>query len=182
MAVSTAWRQCPRKAQLGFSKRWAGVSSRHMAHILAACLVFSVGLAFSAASAGAADPEPSQKLPRLVTPRSDQVNLRGGPGEHYPIRWVLTRKDMPVEISKEFEHWRMIHDWQGTEGWVHERMVSGKRTVVVKGGVRALHRLPDLASGVVARAEPGVFAHLLECRGGWCRIEATDIVGWVQRG
>jgi SH3-like domain-containing protein len=75
----------------------------------------------------------------------------------------------------------MIHDWQGTEGWVHERMVSGKRTVVVKGGIRALHRLPDLASDIVARAEPGVLAHLIECRGAWCRIEAADFTGWVQR-
>ena len=104
-----------------------------------------------------------------------------GPGENYPIQWVLTRKEMPVEIIKEFEHWRMIHDWQGTEGWVHERMVSGKRAVAVKGGVRALHRLPDAASEVVARAEPGVFARLIECRGVWCRIEAADITGWVQR-
>jgi SH3-like domain-containing protein len=107
--------------------------------------------------------------------------LRVGPGENYPIQWVLTRKEMPVEIVKEFEHWRMIHDWQGTEGWVHERMVTGKRTVVIKGGIRALRRQPDLAADVVARAEPGVCAHLIECRGAWCRVEAVDITGWVQR-
>jgi SH3-like domain-containing protein len=60
-------------------------------------------------------------------------------------------------------------------------MVIAKRAVVIKGGVRALHRLPDGGSEIVARAEPGVFAHLLECRGSWCRIEAIDISGWVQR-
>jgi SH3-like domain-containing protein len=60
-------------------------------------------------------------------------------------------------------------------------MVSGKRTVVVKGAIRALRRQPDLASEVVARAEPGVFAHLVECRGAWCRVETADITGWVQR-
>ena len=60
-------------------------------------------------------------------------------------------------------------------------LVWGKRGVVVKGAVRALHRQPDAASQVVARAEPGVFARLLECRGGWCRIEAADIAGWLQR-
>ena len=129
-----------------------------------------------------AENDPGQKLPRFVTLRSDQVNLRVGPGENYPIEWVLTRKDMPVEIVRQFENWRMIRDWQGTEGWVHERMVTGKRAVVVKGGIRALHREPDPASQVVARAEPGVVARLLECRGGWCRIEAADNSGWVQRG
>ena len=60
-------------------------------------------------------------------------------------------------------------------------MVTGKRTVVIKGGIRALRRQPDLAADVVARAEPGVCAHLIECRGAWCRVEAADITGWVQR-
>jgi SH3-like domain-containing protein len=157
------------------------MSRRHAGEIFMACLALSVALTVATTLTYAAEAEPGEKLPRFVSLRSDQVNLRVGPGENYPIQWVLTRKEMPVEIIREFEHWRMIHDWQGTEGWVHERMVTGKRTVVVKGGVRALHRLPDPASQVVARAEPGVFAHLLECRGVWCRIEAADIRGWVQR-
>jgi SH3-like domain-containing protein len=142
---------------------------------LAACLVF-------AGSVSAAESETSQKLPRFVSLRSDTVNLRVGPGENYPIEWVLTRKEMPVEIVREFEHWRMIRDWQGTEGWVHERMLTGKRAVVIKGGTRTLHQLPEVASPAVARAEPGVMARLLECRADWCRIDAADHTGWVQRG
>jgi SH3-like domain-containing protein len=135
-----------------------------------------------AGSASAAESETGQKLPRFVSLRSETVNLRVGPGENYPIEWVLTRKEMPVEIVREFEHWRMIHDWQGTEGWVHERMLTGKRAVVIKGGIRTLHRLPEITSPAVARAEPGVMARLLECRAEWCRIDASDHTGWVQRG
>src|SRR6516162_10382599 len=143
--------------------------------------VLLAAVVLTAPLVSAAENDPGQKLPRFVSLRSDQVNLRVGPGENYPIEWVLTHKEMPVEIIKEFEHWRKVHDWQGTEGWVHERMVWSKRSVAVKGGIRALHRLPDPASEVVARAEPGVFAHLIECRGAWCRIEAAGISGWVMR-
>ena len=157
------------------------MSRRHIAHILALCFALPAALAVTAPFALAAEAEPSGRLPRFVSLRSDQVNLRVGPGENYPIQWVLTRKEMPVEIIREFEHWRMIRDWQGTEGWVHQRMVWSKRGVVVQGGIRAMHQQPDPASEVVARAEPGVFARLVECRGGWCRIEATEITGWVQR-
>jgi SH3-like domain-containing protein len=143
--------------------------------LFAACL-------FVAPVAMAAENDTAQKLPRFVSLRSDQVNLRVGPGENYPIQWVLTRKEMPVEITKEFENWRMIRDWQGTEGWVHERMLTGKRAVVIKGGIRTLHRQPDVAAPPVAHAEPGVIAKLLECRADWCRIDAADHTGWVQRG
>jgi SH3-like domain-containing protein len=148
----------------------------------AVCVLAMVALVLIAPPASAAEGEAGQKLPRFVSLRSDQVNLRVGPGENYPIEWVLTRKEMPVEIVKEFENWRMIRDWQGTEGWVHERMLTSKRAVVVKGGVRTLHRQPDVGSPAVARAEAGVFAKLIECRADWCRIDAADHTGWVQRG
>ena len=103
----------------------------------------------------------------LLVPAGSLSAAENDPNQRLP-RFVSLRSDL-------------VNLRVGPEGWVHERMVIAKRAVVIKGGVRALHRLPDGASEVVARAEPGVFAHLLECRGSWCRIEAIDISGWVQR-
>jgi SH3-like domain-containing protein len=133
------------------------------------------------ATAAPGDAEAGLPVPRFVSLHADRVNLRTGPGDRYPIDWVFTRKDMPVEVTGQFEHWRRIRDWEGTQGWVHERMLTGKREVIVKGGVRPLYRQPDPAAAVVARAEPGVIGHLLECRAAWCRVEAGDVTGWVQR-
>lgn len=125
--------------------------------------------------------EKAQPVPRFASLRADEVNLRTGPGERYPIDWVLVRKGLPVEVVAEFDVWRKIRDAQGSEGWVHQRMLSASRSVVVKGAVRILHAEADAASPAMARAEPGVVARLLECRGSWCRIEAQDIRGWLQR-
>jgi SH3-like domain-containing protein len=130
----------------------------------------------------AADEDGGLKVPRFVSLHSDKVNLRAGPGRRYPIEWVLTKKDMPVEVTAQFEHWRRVRAWDGTAGWVQQHMVGGKRFVVVdKGGPRPLYREPDPASGLVARAEPGVIAHLAECRGPWCRVETSDVSGWMRR-
>ena len=120
-------------------------------------------------------------VPRFVSLHADRVNLRTGPGDRYPIEWVLTRKEMPVEITGQLEHWRRIRDWEGTAGWVHERMLTGKRAVIVKGGVRQLFRRADPAAPVVARAEPGVIGRLLECRGAWCKVETGEVTGWMRR-
>jgi SH3-like domain-containing protein len=88
---------------------------------------------------------------------------------------------MPVEITGQLEHWRRIRDWEGATGWVHERMLSGKRAVIVKGGVRPFFRQPEPDAAVIARAEPGVIGRLVECRSAWCKIETGDISGWVRR-
>jgi SH3-like domain-containing protein len=120
-------------------------------------------------------------LPPFESLRWDKVNLRAGPGDQYPIRWVLTRKGMPVEVLDRFDVWRKIRDWQGSVGWVHERMLMGNRTVMVTGRERTLHAEPRETARPVARAEPGVVGRLLSCRGDWCRIDAQGFKGWIER-
>src|SRR5277367_600855 len=75
-------------------------------------------------------------LPRFVSLRSDEVNLRSGPGVRYPIDWIYTRRDLPVEVIAEFEAWRKIRDCQGAEGWVHQSFLWAHRTMVVMGQQR----------------------------------------------
>lgn len=73
------------------------------------------------AQATAKGPKTGLPLPRFVSLRSGEVNLRTGPGARYPVEWVLVYRHMPVEIIAEFDTWRKIRDWQGTVGWVHNR-------------------------------------------------------------
>jgi len=146
--------------------------------------IVAAGLLVGAAAppAIAADEEAGLKVPRFVSLHADRVNLRAGPGRQYPIEWVLTKKDMPVEVIAQFEHWRRIRDWDGTIGWVQEHMVAGRRYVVVaKGGARPVYQQADLTAAEVARAEPGVVARLVECRGPMCKVETDAVSGWMRR-
>jgi len=120
-------------------------------------------------------------IPRFVTLRSEEVNLRTGPGVRYPVEWVFVRRQMPVEILQEFENWRRIRDNDGTEGWVHQSMLTGRRAAVVTGEMRNLRRRPEADAPIVARVEPGVIGALLECKDAWCRIETGGFRGWLAR-
>lgn len=131
----------------------------------------------AAAAAFAAE----EKLPRYESLRADLVNLRAGPGEQYPIEWVYQRKGWPVEVTAAFDVWRRVRDSDGTEGWVHEHMLTPRRSVVVTGAERTLRSEPQPAAAAVARLEPGVIAHLLECKDAWCKLDAQGIKGWLQR-
>ena len=122
-------------------------------------------------------------LPRFVSLRSDEVNLRTGPGQRYPIDWTYTRKDLPVEVIAEFEAWRKIRDWQGTEGWVHQSMLSGRRMMVVIGRARSLRGSDSDSAEPVAIVEPGVLGRLLRCprNRDFCRVDIRGIQGWLRR-
>lgn len=123
-------------------------------------------------------------LPRFVSLRSDQVNLRRGPGTQYPVDWLYIRKDLPVEIIAEFENWRKIRDWEGTEGWVHRSLLSGRRTLRVTGIERFLRSEPFEDARPVARIESGVIGRLEECLAEqtFCEVEIADKEGYLKRG
>lgn len=125
-------------------------------------------------------------LPRFVSLRADEVNLRTGPGIRYPIDWVYQRSGLPVEVIDEFESWRRIRDRQGTSGWVHQSMLASDRTGVVTGERRALLAERDPAAPVMAWLEPGVIVDLERCEGPWCLAAAFDekerrFRGWLPK-
>jgi SH3-like domain-containing protein len=120
-------------------------------------------------------------LPRFVSLRAPKVNLRTGPGVRYPIDWVYNRAGLPLEIIDEFETWRRVRDWEGSEGWVHQSMLSGERKVMVRDKQRLLRDEPDPAAAGVALLAPGVIAALDRCIDAWCQIEVQEKVGWLRR-
>lgn len=123
-------------------------------------------------------------IPRFVSldPNQSEVNVRFGPGQQYPINWVFARPGIPLEIIAEFDNWRKIKDYDGQEGWISARLLSGRRTIMIQGAVRDLKRRADNQARVLLRAEPGVIGRLLECRDSWCRVEIEGQRGWMQRG
>jgi SH3-like domain-containing protein len=121
-------------------------------------------------------------IPRFATLKSDEVNVRTGPGPRYPIDWVFKRKGMPVEIVAEFENWRKIRDWQGANGWVYQGLLTGKRSFVVPTKTANLYRTPALAADVVAKLEPEVTGEIRSCTGEWCRVKVSGgVTGWLER-
>jgi SH3-like domain-containing protein len=120
------------------------------------------------------------KLPRFASLRSDKVNLRAGPGVRYPVSWVFVRKSLPVEILAEFELWRKVRSRDGTEGWVHKSLLSGRRSAIITGRVRTMYRRPD-GDVPVLRAEAGVQGRLLTCKGNWCSLKIGGTEGWLRR-
>jgi SH3-like domain-containing protein len=120
-------------------------------------------------------------LPRFVALKSDRVNARSGPGMNYPVVWIFTRKNQPVEVLNEFEQWRKVRDADGAEGWVQQSLLTGRRFAVVAGERRTLWSEPDQGSIPLVIAEPGVQGRLLKCEGDWCQLKIDRDTGWMRR-
>lgn len=125
-------------------------------------------------------------LPRFAALRSDEVNMRSGPGTRFPIEWTFQRRDLPVEILREFELWRRIRDPEGTEGWVHQSTLITRRSFIVRGAPGSevmLRRRAEEQSQPVARLRPGVVGRLRACEptSPWCEAQVGEFRGYIKR-
>lgn len=126
-------------------------------------------------------------LPRFVSLKSGRVNSRVGPGLNYSVDWMYMKSGMPMEIIQEFDTWRRVRDADGSEGWINQSLLSGRRTAMVapwqrdKGGRINLFYEPDKDSGVVAMVEPGVMGSIKSCNGQWCEMTFDGHTGWLSQ-
>lgn len=128
-------------------------------------------------------------LPRFVSLKAEQVNVRIGPSTDYGVSWRYLKSGLPVEIIQEYENWRRIRDADGAEGWVNQSLLSGERTAVAAPWMRGngdsvyvmMRRDSMPSAAVTAKLEPGVIITLSECNGNWCRAETQGVSGWVSQ-
>ena len=166
--------------KLSFRAGQGPVVSKMVAVLIAAVVVAWVAPA-PAAQAAERGSVTNLPLPRYVSIKSSEVNVRRGPSLTHRIDWVFKRENMPVEITAEHGHWRRVRDREGAGGWVHYSLLSGTRTVIVDQDMLPLQARPDPNALTTAKLEQGVVARLDSCNPEWCRLSVGGFRGWAPK-
>jgi len=126
---------------------------------------------------GDAEARTELPLPRFVSLDAERANVRRGPGVSYEIIWTYVRSGIPLEIFQEFGNWRRIRGSDGESGWIHEALLSGRRTAEIApwtdGPVR-LTASRSSGSPVRAKLAKGVLLRDFQCDGHWCHVEIAQ--------
>ena len=120
-------------------------------------------------------------LPRFVSMKASEANVRRGPSLTHRIDWVFKRRDMPLRITAEHGHWRRVEDRDGQGGWIHYSLLSGVRTVIVEENMMNIHSTAASTAPVNAALEAGVIARLGKCGPDWCQVRAGGFRGWAPK-
>lgn len=147
------------------------------------------GPAFAQSAAGqnAAQGASGLPLPRFVSLKSGRVNSRIGPGPNYPVDWLYLKSGLPMEIIQEYDNWRRVRDADGSEGWINQSLLSGRRTAIAAPWQRGKDiRIELLAepypdASKVAVVEPGAIGSIKACNGLWCEMTFAGHSGWLSQ-
>lgn len=118
----------------------------------------------------------------FVSLKSDEVNMRTGPGERFPIKFVYHKRTYPLEVLDTYDHWHQVQEADGTTGWVRETMVSSARYVRIQEETPLLAKpLADAPQKGTVKA--GVIGRIRKCAAlsNYCLIQFKEIKGWLSK-
>ena len=122
------------------------------------------------------------KIPRFVSLKSDNSNLRVGPDEKYPIKLKYIVTNTPVEIIEENKNWRKIKDYEGNKGWLHKSLIKGKRFAIVntpyEEGLQVFNKPKGNNIGKIGKRN---ILEVKTCLIHWCKIKYKKNTGWVNK-
>ena len=122
------------------------------------------------------------KLPRFVSTKSDESNLRIGANINYPIILTYTLENFPLEIIGEYEKWRNVLDIDGNQGWMHKSLLQGNRYGIIKTSHDQPAQIYDKPKGnIIGRIGNRNIIKINKCFSSWCYISINKYHGWINK-
>ena len=120
-------------------------------------------------------------VPRYVTLKFNEVNMRAGPGREYPVLWSYNKTGLPLLVEAEFGIWRKVIDHEGTTGWMRGSVLSLRRMVLVTDVSAKIYATANDKGNVIAIAERNALLELQSCPANMCKVASDSVRGWIKR-
>lgn len=119
----------------------------------------------------------------FVSLRSNETNVRAGPGQHYPIKFIFKAKNVPLHVVSEFDNWNEVEDYEGQTGWISKSLLTKRRSLMVQTAqdVVNLYSKRNENSRILFKLKNHVIGDYIGCEKEWCMMEVENKRGWIKR-
>ncbi len=126
--------------------------------------------------------ETGLELPRYVSLKSNESNLRVGPSKNYPIKIKYIINNLPLKIIEEYDDWRQIVDLDDNTGWIHKSLLKGERYAIIISSEYKNIAIFNTANGKrIGEVGVGTIVYLSKCMTNWCLMIKDNHKGWLKK-
>ena len=123
-----------------------------------------------------------QRPPYWASISAPEAIMRRGPSRDMRAMWEYRRAGLPLKVLALHEDWRRVQEPDGTTGWMHRSLLTGRRTAIVTADGARIRTRPDGGAPVAYRAGAGVIGRVTDCNSGWCAIDVLGRRGFIATG
>ncbi len=137
---------------------------------------------FSQVSNAEIGKETGLEIPRYVSLKSNDSNIRVGPSKNYPIKIKYIKNNYPLKVLEEYAEWRKVEDCKNNIAWIHKSLISGTRTgIVLSNDNKTIKLLNTLNGNVIGEIGKGNIVFLEKCKIDWCLVSFGNYKGWIDK-
>ena len=126
--------------------------------------------------------ETGLEIPRYVSLKSNDINIRVGPSVNYPIVLKYVKENYPVMIVEEYEDWRKVIDFRHNSGWIHKSLIKGNRFGIIVINSNSFVKVFNTINGKeIGKIEDGNIIELRKCKQDWCLVGIQNKYGWIKK-
>ena len=124
--------------------------------------------------------ETKLEIPRFVSLKTNESNLRIGSSENYPIKLKYIKQNLPVKIIDEYKNWRKIIDIDNNIGWIHKRLLKSNRYGVINPPYNNLVQVYNKPEGkIVGKIGKRNIVKINYCLSEWCNSNIDNYKFWI---
>ena len=116
---------------------------------------------------------------KFLSLKNSKVNVRHNPSLNSPVKYIYTKKNLPVKMIDKKENFRRIVDLKNNSGWIHRSQLKPLISIIILED-KILFKKPSNFSKPIARLEKGRLLIVKKCQNIWCKIKTDDYSGWVE--
>ncbi len=115
--------------------------------------------------------------------KSDNANMRVGPGKRFEILWNFKKPGLPIKIHKKFKQWYQIETPDGSIGWMRNNLIAYKEKTIIFIKNAKIYKDKNMESRVIANVDKNSILRVYYCINEWCKVESKKykIIGFVKR-
>ena len=117
----------------------------------------------------------------FLTLRYNKVNVRSGPSEKYPIKFIYKKKYFPIKVIDSHYNYRKIIDLYNNSGWIHVSQLTRKKSAINISDLSIIFKKPSIYSKPIAKLESGKMIIIKKCKKDWCKTSVENYKGWIQK-
>ena len=126
--------------------------------------------------------ETGLEVPRYVSLKSNDSNIRVGPSKNYPIAIKYKINNFPIKIIEEYEDWRKIIDYEYNTGWIHKSLIKGDRSVIViSSNNKNIYIFNTIKGKKIGEVTEKTILNLHKCKINWCLVSKNNSKGWIEK-
>ena len=116
---------------------------------------------------------------KFLSLKNSKVNVRHNPSLNSPVKYIYTKKNLPVKMIDKKDNFRRIVDLKNNSGWIHRSQLKSSISIIILED-KILFKKPSNFSKPIARLAKGRLLIIKKCATDWCKIITDDYSGWIK--